>query len=88
MQRRIGVIGIVVEERGKVTRRLNQILSNFGELIIGRMGVPSRDLDLSIIALIVDGTPDEIGAITGQLGNLDGITVKSALTSRVLEDKE
>jgi putative iron-only hydrogenase system regulator len=88
MQRRIGVIGIVVEERGKVNKRLNEILSNFGELIIGRMGVPSRELNLSIIALIVEGTPDEIGAMTGQLGNLDGITVKSALTSRVIEEKE
>ncbi|MDI3547232.1 MAG: hypothetical protein PWR10_884 [Halanaerobiales bacterium] len=85
MQKRIGVIGIVVEERNKVTKKLNEILSEFGEIIIGRMGVPSRELKLSIIALIVEGTPDEIGAMTGQLGNLPGVTLKSALTSKVTE---
>lgn len=85
MPKRIGVIGIVVEERNKVTKKLNEILSEFGEIIIGRMGVPSRELKLSIIALIVEGTPDEIGAMTGQLGNLPGVTLKSALTSKVTE---
>ncbi len=85
MQKRIGVIGIVVEQREKVNQRLNDILSEFAGNIIGRMGVPSRELKLSVIALIVEGTPDEIGAMTGQLGNLPGITLKSALTSKVVE---
>lgn len=85
MQKRIGVIGIVVEQREKVNQRLNDILSEFADNIIGRMGVPSRELELSVIALIVEGTPDEIGAMTGQLGNLPGITLKSALTSKVVE---
>jgi len=85
MDKRIGVIGIVVEEREKVTHKLNDILSEFGHLIIGRMGVPSRDLGLSIISLIVEGTSDDIGAMTGKLGNLPGITLKSALTSKVIE---
>ncbi len=85
MDKRIGVIGIVVEEREKVTHKLNDILSEFGHLIIGRMGVPSRDLGLSIISLIVEGTSDDIGAMTGKLGNLPGISLKSALTSKVIE---
>lgn len=85
MQKRIGVIGIVVEQREKVNQRLNDILSEFAGNIIGRMGVPSRELELSVIALIVEGTPDKIGAMTGQLGNLPGITLKSALTSKVVE---
>lgn len=85
MNKRIGVIGIVVEEREKVTHKLNDILSEFGHLIIGRMGVPSRDLGLSIISLIVEGTSDDIGAMTGKLGNLPGISLKSALTSKVIK---
>lgn len=85
MEKRIGVIGIVIEEREKVTNKLNDILSEHGNIIIGRMGVPSRDLGLSIISLIVEGTSDDIGAMTGKLGNLPGISVKSALTSKVID---
>lgn len=82
MKKRIGMIGIVIEERGKVSDTVNDILSKFGGIIIGRMGVPSRELQLSIISLIVEGTSDEIGAMTGRLGNLSGVTVKSMLTSK------
>lgn len=85
MEKRIGVVGIVVEERNKVNQKLNDILSKFGGNIIGRMGVPSKELGLSVIALIVEGTSDEIGALTGQIGNLSGVTLKSALTSKVIE---
>ncbi|MFW5991709.1 MAG: TM1266 family iron-only hydrogenase system putative regulator [Halanaerobiaceae bacterium] len=85
MKRRIGVVGIVIEDRARVNKKLNEILSKFGHLIIGRMGVPSRELGLSIISLIVDGTPDEIGAMTGQIGSLSGVNLKSALTSRTVE---
>lgn len=80
MDKRIGVVGIVVESKENVPR-LNTILSEFGENIIGRMGVPyHRGKGLSVISLIVEGTTDEIGALTGKLGNLPGITVKTALT--------
>ncbi len=85
MRKRIGVIAIVVEERGKVTAKLNNILSEFGDIILGRMGVPSKEHGLSIISIIVEGTSDDIGAMTGQLGNLSGISIKSALTSKYIE---
>ncbi len=79
MDKRIGVIGIVVESKENIPR-LNAILSEFGNCIIGRMGVPYQKKELAVISLIVDGNTDEIGALTGQLGNLKGINVKSALT--------
>ncbi|MFW6380999.1 MAG: TM1266 family iron-only hydrogenase system putative regulator [Bacillota bacterium] len=82
MNRRIGVIGIVVEERGRVVDSLNRILSQHAGLIIGRMGIPYREHDISVISIIVDGTTDQIGSLTGKLGNLEGVTLKSALTSR------
>jgi len=85
MKKRIGVVGIVVEEREKVGDRINKILSNFGDNIIGRMGIPHAEHNLSMISLIVEGTPDEIGAMTGQLGNIKGVNLKSALTSVEIE---
>ncbi|WAM31745.1 TM1266 family iron-only hydrogenase system putative regulator [Caldicellulosiruptor naganoensis] len=80
MERRIGVIGIVVENRKEVSDKLNKILSEHGDIIVGRMGIPYRERGLCVIALIVDGTTDEIGALTGKLGALSGVKVKSALT--------
>ena len=88
MQKRIGVIGIVIEDRSKVASELNDILSKFGDIIIGRMGVPSQELDLSTIALIVEGSSDDVGSMTGKIGNLTGVTLKSALTSKVVERGE
>ncbi|SHF16505.1 putative iron-only hydrogenase system regulator [Caldanaerobius fijiensis DSM 17918] len=80
MEKRIGVIGIVVEHREQVADELNRILSLYGDIIVGRMGIPYRDRGLSVISLIVDGTTDDIGALTGKLGNLPGVRVKTALT--------
>jgi len=82
MDRRIGVIGIVVESREDASRRINTVLSEYGEMIVGRMGVPYRDRDLSVISLIVDGSTDEIGAMTGKLGSLTGVKVKTALLTK------
>ncbi|ADQ08154.1 transcriptional regulator NikR, CopG family [Caldicellulosiruptor hydrothermalis 108] len=80
MERRIGVIGIVVENRKEVSDKLNKILSDYGDIIVGRMGIPYKERGLCVISLIVDGTTDEIGALTGKLGALSGVKVKSALT--------
>jgi len=82
MDRRIGVIGIVVESREEASRRINTVLSEYGEMIVGRMGVPYRDRNISIISLIVDGSTDEIGAMTGKLGILTGVKVKTALLTK------
>lgn len=79
MEKRIGVIGIVVENKENV-QKVNQILSEFSDNIVGRMGVPYREKGLFVISLIVDGTTDEIGSLTGKLGNISGIKVKTALT--------
>ena len=77
--KRIGVIGIVVENR-EVIARVNQILSEHAAMIVGRMGLPYREKEIAVISLIVDGSTDELGALTGKLGNLPQVTVKSALT--------
>lgn len=80
-QRRIGVIGIVIEKREQAPR-VNSILSSYGDVIVGRMGIPYRERDLAVISLIVDGSTNEIGALTGKLGQVGGVQVKSALVTR------
>ncbi|MFW5993913.1 MAG: TM1266 family iron-only hydrogenase system putative regulator [Halanaerobiaceae bacterium] len=79
--KRIGVVGIVIEDRKEVAEKLNQILSESGEIILGRMGIPSREYDLSMLSLIVEGTPDQVAGMTGKIGNLPGVSIKSTLTS-------
>lgn len=82
MAKRLGVIGIVIDEPKHIVQRVNQIISEYSHLIIGRMGIPKPEENVGLIALIIEGTTDEVGAFTGKLGNLAGVTVKSALTSK------
>lgn len=77
---RLGFVGIVVEDKSSV-QAVNEILSAFGHMIRGRIGVPDHDTDEAVIGLIVRGTNDQLGAMTGRLGNLKGVQVKSALTT-------
>lgn len=71
----------MVEDRKKAVQ-INSIISEYNSIIIGRMGVPYRDKEMGVISLIVEGTTDEIGALTGKLGNIKGVQVKSALSSK------
>ena len=81
MNKRIGVVAVIVENKENV-EAVNRLLSYYGDIIVGRMGVPYKEKQLSVISIIVDGTTDEIGALTGKLGKLQGVTVKSALTQK------
>ncbi|XXJ21669.1 TM1266 family iron-only hydrogenase system putative regulator [Desulfovibrio caledoniensis] len=79
MQKRLGIIGIIIKDRQQAAGTVNSILSDHGEIIVGRMGLPFRDRGVSIIDLIIEATTDEVGALTGKLGNLEGVRVKSLL---------
>lgn len=81
MEKRLGVALILVEDREKVPV-LNDILSKHSLIILGRQGLP-RINGQSIISLVLEGTTDEIGSLTGQLGRLKGIQVKSALLKNI-----
>jgi putative iron-only hydrogenase system regulator len=80
MDKRIGMVMIIITNRLTQAARVNAILGEHGDAIIGRMGIPHARGGLHIIALIVHASTDEIGALTGKLGALKGIHVKSALT--------
>ena len=80
-QLRLGFVGVVVEDRAH-SAEVNRILSDFGGMIRGRIGIPDQDNGQGVIGLIVEGTNEQVGAMTGRLGNLSGVTVKSALTAK------
>lgn len=76
MERRIGSILLLIEDKSNA-RILNDIISNYAEIVIGRQGIRLRDKNKSIISLVLEGTTDELGGLSGKLGRLPGITVKS-----------
>lgn len=79
MDKRLGIIGITIKDRYKSAPKVNRTLSEHGEIIVGRMGLPFRDKGVNVIGLIIEATTDEVGALTGQLGMLQGVKVKSLL---------
>lgn len=81
METRVGVVGIVISNL-ESANLVNTILHDFSQIIVGRMGVPYKEKGISIISLIVDGTTDEISSLTGKLGKLKDVNVKSAITKK------
>lgn len=85
LEKRIGVIGIVIENLEQAPL-VNDILHQHGSIIVGRLGLPYREKGINIISIVVDGTTDEIGAFNGKLGKIDGVNVKSALSKKVFNN--
>lgn len=80
MQTRVAVMGIVVENTDSV-ERLNILLHEYGSYIIGRMGIPYRARNINIVSIAIDAPQDVISALSGKIGNLDGISVKTAYSN-------
>lgn len=76
------VIGILVKDRSVASRQIHQVLSEYGDYIIGRMGIRNQPEEDAIIALIIEGNTDIIGALTGKLGNIPGVKVKAGMLKR------
>ena len=83
----MGFVGIIIEDRTSVPT-VNEILSAYTPIIRGRMGVPDHQTGEAVIGLIVKGTNEQLGAMTGRLGNLSGVQVKSALAAAKKEEKK
>lgn len=79
MSTRIAVVGIVIESLDNI-KEVNSILSEYDKLIVGRMGLPYKENNIRVISIVVDGTTDEISAITGKIGKLKGVSVKAAIS--------
>ena len=77
METRVAVMSIIVEN-GEMVETLNSILHHYSEYIIGRMGIPYRKRGISIISIALDAPQNTIAALSGKIGNLTGISVKTA----------
>jgi putative iron-only hydrogenase system regulator len=88
MEKRLGIIAVIVEDQTSVPR-INSLLSEYASLIDARLGLPMHGKGISLISLVVEGDTDAIGALSGKLGKLAGVKVKSVLTAfREDEDGE
>jgi len=79
MEKYLGAVVVIVKQREEAAPKVNEILTQFGEIIVARMGFPYETRGVNVITLIVDGTNDEIGALTGKLGMFKAVTVKTTL---------
>ncbi len=78
--KRYGFVGITINKNITSGVEVQRVLSEYSEIIVGRMGIPSvEDGSISVITLIVNTTTDSLGALTGKLGKLHGVNVKSGL---------
>lgn len=76
-EKRVAVISIIVEEPDRVNQ-INEILHSASDYIIGRMGIPYREKDISIISIVIDAPVNVINNVSGKLGRLSGVTAKTA----------
>ena len=79
METRVAVMSIIVEQGGAI-ESLNAILHDYGEYIIGRMGIPYRQRGINIISIAIDAPQDTISALSGKVGRLAGVGVKTAFS--------
>ena len=86
METRVAVISIIVENPTMV-EKLNALLHEYGEYVIGRMGIPYRKRGVSIISVAMDAPQATIAALSGKIGALRGITVKTAYSSVIGRDE-
>lgn len=76
MEERVAIIGIFIHDPSSVTK-VNEILHEYANVVVGRMGIPYREKSINIISVIVNASANDISSFAGKLGRLEGITVKS-----------
>lgn len=85
METRVAVMSIIVENPDSV-EQLNAVLHEYGQFIIGRMGIPYRKRGISIISIALDAPQNTLSALAGKVGSLCGISVKTAYSSIISQD--
>ena len=81
METRVALIGIIVEDM-EMVERINQILHEYGQYIIGRMGLPYREKNIRIISIVVNAEGDMISTLAGKLGMIKGVSVKTIYSKK------
>lgn len=85
MEKRLGTVSIILDPQVTPVATVNELISQFGDEVIGRMGLPYHDRNISIITLITDSSVERLSALTGKLGKLPGVQVKSLMAKPRLE---
>lgn len=85
METRVAVMSIIVE-KNETAELLNSILHDYGEFIIGRMGIPYRQRKINIISIALDAPQNTISTLAGKIGKLDGVSVKTAFSGVISND--
>ena len=80
--KRLGFFVIIIDDREKCAGVVNDVLSKHSEIILARTGLPNAKGNTSVITLVIDATTDELGVLTGKLGNIQGVYVKSGLAKK------
>lgn len=80
MEKRVALIGIIVEDM-TATERINAILHDYGEYIIGRMGLPYKERGIAVISVVIDASNQTISSLSGKLGMVKGVSVKTQYSS-------
>lgn len=80
MDKRVAVMAIIIDDQSSV-EALNNLLHEYSEWIIGRMGIPYKERNISIVSVALDAPQDTISALAGKLGNLHGVSVKTAYSN-------
>ena len=87
MEKRIGTALLMIEDKSEVLK-INKILSAHSEIIIARQGLSLPERSFSLITLVLEGTTDQLASLSGQLGKLSGVKVKSVLMKSTTEENE
>ncbi len=87
METRIAVIGIIIENTDSV-EKLNALLHDYSKYIISRMGLPYRQKNINVVSIAIDAPQDETASLTGKIGKLDGVSVKTAYSNIVTTENE
>lgn len=80
-ENRIAVAAVILDDLD-AARAVNEALHRFNKLIVGRLGIPYRERGVSVISVVLDGTADDISALTGQLGKIESVTVKAVMSKK------
>lgn len=79
---KIAVLGVVLDNPQGSQEQFNQTVSQYKNIVKGRMGIPYEEAGVSVISIVVVGSLDEINSLTGKLGNIKGVTVKTSLSKK------
>ena len=81
MEKRVAVLGIIVENLASAPK-VNEVLHEYSEYIIGRMGIPYAEKQVSVISVVVDAPMDVINALSGKIGRIEGVSAKAACSAK------